>query len=277
MEKVKIHRDIARLKNVELFCLDTKTAGPVILCLHGRWGRAETWYDFIRHYGTRYRIIAPDQRGHGLSGKPVSDYTAEEMAADIIELLDYLHIDSIILVGHSMGGRIAGHLAAMYPRYIKAAAILDKSATSANILNHIPPAQLPTTDPMTKDWPLPFSTRSEAMEYIRQAVETDQSYEYFMNSLVETAEGYKMLFSSQAMAANIRHDDSWYHLLPKIKCPVLLIRAKGGEAIPDADFSKMQSMLQNCLAYEMSHPDHAVYLADKDEFYRYFDKFLERI
>jgi hypothetical protein len=44
-----------------------------------------------------------------------------------------------------------------------------------------------------------------------------------MNSLVETVEGYQMLFSSQAMAANIANYEEWFDLLPSIKCPVLLI------------------------------------------------------
>jgi pimeloyl-ACP methyl ester carboxylesterase len=128
MEKVKIYRNIAKLKDIDMFYFDTKTEGPVILCLHGLWGRAETWHDFINQYGKEYRIIAPDQRGHGLTSKPESGYTAEEMGEDIIELLKYLNIDSIILVGHSMGGAIAGHLAALHPEYIKAVAILDESA-----------------------------------------------------------------------------------------------------------------------------------------------------
>jgi pimeloyl-ACP methyl ester carboxylesterase len=104
MSTLKIYRNVARLKNAEMFYLDTRTDGPTILCLHGRWGRAETWSDFIRHYGNRYRVIAPDQRGHGLSSKPLSNYTAEEMAEDIIQLLNFLNIESVILVGHSMGG-----------------------------------------------------------------------------------------------------------------------------------------------------------------------------
>ena len=87
MEYVKIYREVAKLSHVDLFYYDTRTEGPVILCLHGRFGRAETWYHLIQHYGQSYRIIAPDQRGHGLSSKPVSKYTAREMAEDIIELI----------------------------------------------------------------------------------------------------------------------------------------------------------------------------------------------
>jgi pimeloyl-ACP methyl ester carboxylesterase len=277
MEKTKIYRNIAKLKSIDMFYFDTKTEGPTILCLHGRWGRAETWYDFIQHYGKQYRIIAPDQRGHGLSGKPISKYMAEEMAEDIIELLDFLKIDSVILVGHSMGGRVAGYLTSLYPKYVKALAILDRSASGLSKPNVLPLDQIPAIDPLTKDWPLPFSTLSEAKDYIKQVTDSNLSYQYFMNSLVETVEGYQMMFSSQAMAAGIAYDENWFHLLPNIKCLVLLIRSSSRESIPDEDYIKMQSLIPNCFAHEMSHPNHNVHLANKEEFYGYFDEILNRI
>ena len=277
MEKNKFYRSIAKLNSIDMFYFDTKTEGTTILCLHGRWGRAETWFDFIQHYGKRYRIIAPDQRGHGLSSKPISKYTAEEMAEDIIELIDFLKIDSVILVGYSMGGRVAGYLTALYPKFVKALALLDKSASGPAKPSMLPLDQIPTIDPVTRDWPLPFSSLSEAINFIQQATGSKLSYQYFMNSLTETVEGYQMMFSPQAMAANIAYEENWFHLLPSIQCLVMLIRAKGNDAVSDDDFIKMQSLIPNCLAYEIAHPDHNVHLGSKEEFYRLFDEFLNRV
>jgi pimeloyl-ACP methyl ester carboxylesterase len=275
MSNIRIYRDVAQLGPIGVFYRDTRTNGQPILCLHGRWGRGETWVDFIQHYGSTYRVIAPDQRGHGLSSKPISKYTAEEMADDMIQLLDYLGIDSAIVVGHSMGGYIAGHLAASYPGRVRALAILDKSAAGPTKPNELPLAAIEIVDPVTKDWPLPFTSLMEAQDCIRKNMESDLSYQYFMNSLVETVEGYQMMFSSQAIAANIAYYQDWYRLLPIIQCPVLLVRARGGEAVSDEDFSKMKTLIPNCLAHEIANPDHNVYLSNKDEFYRCFDQFLD--
>lgn len=115
------------------------------------------------------------------------------------------------------------------------------------------------------------------MNFIQQFTDSKLSYQYFMNSLIETVEGYQMMFSSQAMASGIANDEDWFHLLPSLKCLVLLIRACNHEAISDEDFSCMQSLIPNCIAHEVSHPDHNVHLGNKEEFYTYFDEFLNRI
>ncbi|WAH37470.1 alpha/beta fold hydrolase [Alicyclobacillus dauci] len=274
MSKVKVYRDIAELGSVDLFFMDTQTDETPIICLHGRCGRAETWYGFMQRYGNKYRIIAPDQRGHGLSSRPESDYTDREMADDIIELMNYLDIKSAILVGHSMGGAVVGYLAALYPQYVKAAVVLDKSAAG-------PTAPLPIeacqrNDP-TRDWPLPFPSRKDAMSFLKEISCSDLEYQFFMNSLIETSKGYEMMFSSRAIAIGIGHYVSWYHLLPKIKCPVLLIRSKSHEAVPDDDFEKMQSLIDGCISHEMSHPDHNVHLANEEEFYTCMDAFLDKV
>lgn len=268
---MKIYRNVTKLKNIEMFYFDTKTSNPneTIICLHGLWGRAETWYDFIKHYGKNYRIIAPDQRGHGLSSKPDSMYTAEEMAEDVKDLIDFLNIKSAIIVGHSMGGGIAAYFTHLYPEYVKALAILDKSSVHQK--------EKVTADPITKDWSMPFLSLDDARNTIRKAMESDFSYNYFLKSLMETVEGYKMMFDSNAIALILSNFEDWSHLLPEIECLTLLIKSKGEGSVKNEDFLKMKSLIKNSMAFEMSHPDHNVMLANKEEFYGYFDKFLDSI
>jgi pimeloyl-ACP methyl ester carboxylesterase len=271
---VKIHRSLIHLPGLDILNRDTQAA---ILCLHGRWGRGETWVDFMRRYGAAHRVLAPDQRGHGLSGKPESSYTTEEMAGDMLALLDFLGIESAIVVGHSMGGAIAGYLAARHPLRVRAVALLDKSAAGPEEPLASPQDGRDPVDPLTQDWPIPFATLSDAREFLSKVTDSETSYRYFMNSLVETVDGYGMLFSRRATGTNAANYRNWFRLLPEIRCPVLLVRARGGDAVPDSDFERMRSMLPDCTAVEMPTPDHNVHLADAEAFYRCFDSFLSRL
>lgn len=277
MSNIRIHRRIVQLKDINIFYRDTETEGQSILCLHGRWGRGETWIDFMQQYGNKYRIIAPDLRGHGLSDKPNTEYTADEMAEDMIQLLNHLKLESVIIIGHSMGGHVAGYLTATYPKIVKALAILDKSSTvlinDSTGLND----EIELVDPITKDWPLPFLSLKEAKKYIKKSTDSDLSFQYFMNSLIETVEGYTMMFSPLAMAKNIASYKDWSELLPRFHCPVMLLRSTKSGAVSDADFDSMATMIPNCLAFEVQNPDHNVHLADEQGFYRFFEEFMNTL
>lgn len=270
----KINRKIANLGNTSIFYRDTEVGDLTILCLHGRWGRGETWIDFISRYSGDFRIIAPDQRGHGLSGKPDSRYSVEEMADDMIKLIEFLNIDKVILIGHSMGGYIAGYMAAMYPEYVRKLAVLDKSASGPKETPNMQTSE-DIVDPITADWEMPFATLYEMEQKIRSIDESELSYRYFMNSVIETEEGYEMMFSPMAMARNIAEYRDWFDLLPKIRCSTMLIRAKESGAVTDKDFSEMGKMIRDCVSYDMQTNDHNIHLVDTEQFYKYMDSFLE--
>ncbi|WP_411343272.1 alpha/beta fold hydrolase [Paenibacillus sp. WLX1005] len=275
---VRVQRHTIQLQQVKLFYLDTHTEGkPVILCLHGRYGRAETWTEFMQRYGEDYRIIAQDHRGHGLSDKPLGRYTAEELAEDAHQLLLALHISAAIVIGHSLGGQVAAYLTTMYPEQVQALGILDKAAFGPDVRVEIPLEQLPDVDPVTADWPLPFASRTEAEQYLRATQDTEISCQYFMKSLMETEEGVTFLFSRQAMAANILHNVSWYHILSQLDCPTLLIRAKDSESLPDEEWEKMTTLVPHALTYEMTTSDHNVHLSEPELFYGYVDEFLTQV
>lgn len=69
-----------------------------------------------------FRAIAVDLRGHGLSDMPVDPdrYTTDAMVAHAIDILDALRISRVAVIGHSMGGALATHLALRAPERVRA-------------------------------------------------------------------------------------------------------------------------------------------------------------
>lgn len=273
MNSFTIHNEYAKLSQVTMHYLDTKTTGETLLCIHGLWGRADTWKSFMKAYGNRYRVIAVDLRGHGYTDKPNTPYTPEVMCNDIDQLMNHLGIESAIVLGHSQGGRIGAHLAFHHPERVKQLAILDKSAAG------LPPDTLVDNsvshkDPLTHDWPLHFKTLEAARSYILDAMDDALSYGYFMLSLTETKDGYTMLFDQNAIGSLKAHDLNWFHILPEIKCPTLLMRTSSHEAISDADWENMIRLLPDCTPVEMAHPSHNVMISDTEAFYGFIDGFI---
>jgi pimeloyl-ACP methyl ester carboxylesterase len=73
-----------------------------------------------------YRVLVPDLRNHGQSPHdPVNSYPA--MVSDVLGLLDAQGVASANLVGHSMGGKVAMHLALNHPQRVTGLAVVDMS------------------------------------------------------------------------------------------------------------------------------------------------------
>src|ERR1700722_4963184 len=81
------------------YCMEGR--GPVLLLLHGIAGSSRTWRDVIPLLTNRFTVIAPDLMGHGLSEKPMGDYSLGGFASGIRDLLEVLDVDRASVVGQS--------------------------------------------------------------------------------------------------------------------------------------------------------------------------------
>lgn len=85
---------------------------PVVLLVHGWPQNWWAWRHVIPGLAQRYRVIAPDLRGHGWTEAPARGYEKEQLASDLLALLDALGIERATWVGHDWGGW-TGFLAAL--------------------------------------------------------------------------------------------------------------------------------------------------------------------
>jgi len=276
VDGMRLRRDTAYVNRANIFYRDTLDGDETIVCLHGRWGRGETWSDFIARYRERYRIIAPDQRGHGLSDKPEGCYSGEVLAEDMHELLRALGGAPAIVVGHSMGGRVAGTLAALHPESVRALAILDEPAGTPGHTYKLGDDGTPV-DPLTSEWPTPYSTYQQALDDLRARFPKETNVRYFLESLKETEDGYDFLFSRHAMGALSRDYHDWYDLLPGITCPSLLVRADESWCLSPEEAAKIRRTLPGCGYFEVAGSDHMVYADNPEGFFRDFDQFIKTL
>jgi pimeloyl-ACP methyl ester carboxylesterase len=111
---------------LELHLLEWSTEGVPLVLLHGLGNEAHLWDDFVPAVAAHYRVLALDQRGHGDSDwDPQARYDAESMTDDLEAVLDALEIDRFVLVGFSMGGRVAMTFAGRHPERLAGLVIAD--------------------------------------------------------------------------------------------------------------------------------------------------------
>jgi pimeloyl-ACP methyl ester carboxylesterase len=117
-------------------------SGPHLALIHGLTGSLKMWQSFIvPALNDRFTVLTFDLRGHGRSDMPPTGYTSADMACDLIALLDSLGVDRAHVVGHSIGGIVALHAAALYPNRFSGVSLCDSRVWA------IQPVQ------KVRDWP----------------------------------------------------------------------------------------------------------------------------
>ncbi|PON12355.1 hypothetical protein C2W62_40040 [Candidatus Entotheonella serta] len=101
-------------------------AFPLVLA-YGYCTSINLWKHQIPPLAERYRVIAYDARGHGLSSAPAGKehYTLNHLVGDMRALLQHLGIEQAYIAGHSMGGATTAGFAAKHPEMTKAALICN--------------------------------------------------------------------------------------------------------------------------------------------------------
>ncbi len=105
--------------------LDWGGRGDWLVLLHGLASQAHIWDLVAPQLIDRFRVIAIDQRGHGLSDKPNSGYDFATITHDLEAILSALKIDRTWLAGHSWGGNVALQYAVDQPRRVSGLVLVD--------------------------------------------------------------------------------------------------------------------------------------------------------
>jgi pimeloyl-ACP methyl ester carboxylesterase/putative sterol carrier protein len=110
---------------VRISCYEVGRGEPILL-LHGLGGSKISWLPLLTALGAEHRLLVPDFPGHGDSEKPKgADFTPRYYAHVMRVLMDATGMDRAIVLGNSMGGRVALEMALRSPRRVRALALLD--------------------------------------------------------------------------------------------------------------------------------------------------------
>lgn len=98
---------------------------PALILIHGFSSNKESWLRFAKHFSKDFRVYIPDLAGHGETGfKPEWDYSAQAQARRLLQWMNQMGIETAHVVGHSMGGFVAGTMAVNYPHRIQSVVLI---------------------------------------------------------------------------------------------------------------------------------------------------------
>ena len=118
--------------SVRLSVIDTgvpaAVEAPVLFFVHGYGGYGLQWRPQLEVFGGTHRVLAVDLRGHGLSDRPRSNYSVDELVGDLEGVVDQAGLPpKFTLLGHSFGGALAATYAARHPDRVERLVLIGTS------------------------------------------------------------------------------------------------------------------------------------------------------
>jgi esterase len=246
-------------KGLKLSYLDAGGSGPVIVALHAHWMEGQTFSSFAMALAPEWRVIAPDQRGHGDSDH-ASTYTRGDYLADLHGLLIHLGLEGVVMLGNSLGGVNAYQFAARYPERVKALIIEDIGAVIADDTS------------FALAWSGTFKSHNDLEECVGP-----RFLPYVKDSIRSVSGGWRLAFDPRELVKSQEslNGDHWQDWLATT-CPALLLRGQQSRVTTQQHMEEMAMKRPNALLRTLEG-GHVIHFDNPDGFNAAVREFLSSL
>lgn len=121
---------LCRANGIDIHYLRTGGPGQPVVLLHGLTGSGACWSPLAQALEGEYDVVMPDARAHGHSSTPPDGYRYEDLANDVMGLIEGLGLPAPVVLGHSMGGMTAAVVASRRAAAIRGVILVDPTFLS---------------------------------------------------------------------------------------------------------------------------------------------------
>jgi len=208
--------------------------GQPLVLLHGLFGSSDNWDSIAKHFSQTHQVISVDLRNHGRSPHHASqNYT--DMAGDLMELCDALNLDTIRLLGHSLGGKVSMQFATQYLERIEQLIVVDIA------MRTYPDAQTYLIDAMMAVDLSTVKSRSEVDQVLSSTIDNIKVRQFLLMNLVKVDDKLQWRINLPALKAN-------YPLIRQAVCesatfdkPCLFIRGERSDYVRNEDVAQIKN------------------------------------
>jgi pimeloyl-ACP methyl ester carboxylesterase len=203
--------------------------GPVLLLLHGFASSLETWEPWAQLLSTHYRVIRFDLPGSGLSPPDSMGNYGDARSLSIIQaLLDQMHVARAVLVGNSMGGRIAWNFAAAFPARVAKLVLISPDGFASPGFDYDKPPKIPAPLNLMKFFlPKMLLRQNLASAYADSSRLTDADVDRYYDLLL--ASGNRAALIDRMQQTVLKNPAA---ILRQIRTPTLLMWGVKDRLIP---------------------------------------------
>lgn len=249
--------------NARLLSEQSAPSGSPVVLIHGLFGSLDNLAVLARGLKDDRQIVQVDVRNHGLSPHVAEmDYTA--MAQDVLETLDKLGVGQFVVVGHSMGGKIAMALTSLAADRVEQLVVIDMAPVAYPTRHHdeIFAALKAVTESGVK-------MRSEAAAIMRQTIDEEGVIQFLLKSFHEG--GWR--FNVPVLWQYYDHLIGW-QAVPSWQRPTLFIRGELSPYLADEYRDALLAQFPQARAHVIAGAGHWVHAEKPDTVLRAIRRFF---
>jgi len=232
--------------------------GQPLLALHGSAAHAHWWDPVAPLLRRRLRVLALDWRGHGRSAWPrPPTYRTEDLAADLLGVIERLSLDRVVIAGHSMGGQASLAFAAWHPHALERLVVLD--AKPAVNTKRLAERQARGERPRVE-----FASRGAALRRFRLSPPETTAPRARIAAIgsrgIRRLGPGRWVYRFDPACEHIRRPVDAWPLLGRITAPTLIIRGERSAVLPRDTAERMAKLIPSARLEELSGAYHHVTL-----------------
>lgn len=245
--------------------------GEIVVFLHGFPLDHQMWENQVEALQANYRVITPDLRGMGQS-EPASDVTSmEQLAGDVLSLLDELKVEKAILAGFSMGGYVAFSLLRQAPNRFKALVLANTRADADAVQGQINRMKMSASilekgADAAKEAMLPKMFTEQTAHERPELVQKLSNWMSAMKPIGLVHACISMAFRQNSVP-----------MLPSIQIPTLVIAGQQDQITPPELMKGMASEIPNSQFVEIEGASHLCPVEQPEAFNQALLAFLEQV
>lgn len=217
---------------MKLFYRELGQGSPVII-MHGLFGSSDNWLTQARMLSSHYRVFSLDLRNHGQS--PHDDaFSYPAMVDDLREFVDDHNLADPVIIGHSMGGKVAMNFALAHPEKLSKLVVVDIAPKPYNLEHYV---ILDGLKAISID---KVSSRAEADKILSEFVKEPDVRQFLLKNLQRKASGgFNWKINLPAVDKNLPNIGVDLEFEGTFRKPTLFIRGAGSEYVNDKDMDRI--------------------------------------
>ena len=242
--------------------------GQAFLFLHGYFGMSDNWKTLGNQFSENYQVHLIDQRNHGRSFHS-DDFDYELLVEDLFAYIQHYNLTNIVLLGHSMGGKVAMLFAVTYPEYIDKLIVADISP------KYYEPHHQPILAALNSVNFSLYKNRSEVEDVLRIYMKDEGVLQFMLKNVFrKTKDQLAFRFNLHSLTENNDEVGAALPSFTHFEGKTLFLKGENSDYITEDDYPLIDAHFSNWSIATIKNAGHWLHAENPTQFYAEIMDFL---